>query len=495
MNSQITKLFAVIVLLFGVLIYFTSRWTVFSATALNDNALNSRPLIAQLRIKRGEILADDGTVLAKSVKAGHGTWSRTYPEGSLFSQAVGYSEPAAGDAAGLEVSQAKYLRGSPSSIASLFGTASTSTQVGDNVHTTLDPAAQKTAREALDGQAGSVVALNPRTGAVLTMYSNPTYDDNHPSPDKECIAIGCLVNRAVSSAYPPGSTFKVVTATAAINTGKYTPDSIVNGNSPVTVSGVPLANDGNQSFGDITLTQALTQSVNTVWAPVAEHVGTKTMTEYMKRFGFYARPPLDYPPGEMLPSRVQSPGGEYYPPGSADEDIGRIGIGQGGLVVTPMQMAMVAAAVANNGKLMVPHLVVERHRARRPHGHDDRAAALSPGDDRQDRAGGQSDDAHGRRRGDRHAGPARRRDRVRRQDRDRVGRPGRVGADPAVVHRLRPRQRPEGRRRRRPRALDLGAIGRRGGGADRPGRRPDAPVGGEVVRYRLLDTRAAARRG
>jgi penicillin-binding protein A len=356
-NSQITKLFAVIVLLFGVLIYFTSRWTVFSATALNDNALNSRPLIAQLRIKRGEILAADGTVLAKSVKAGHGTWSRTYPEGSLFSQAVGYSEPAAGDAAGLEVSQAKYLRGSPSSIASLFGTASTSTQVGDNVHTTLDPAAQKTAREALDGQAGSVVALNPRTGAVLTMYSNPTYDDNHPSPDKECIAIGCLVNRAVSSAYPPGSTFKVVTATAAINTGKYTPDSIVNGNSPVTVSGVPLSNDGNQSFGDITLTQALTQSVNTVWAPVAEHVGTKTMTEYMKRFGFYARPPLDYPPGEMLPSRVQSPGGEYYPPGSPNEDIGRIGIGQGGLVVTPMQMAMVAAAVANNGKLMVPHLV------------------------------------------------------------------------------------------------------------------------------------------
>jgi penicillin-binding protein A len=356
-NSQITKLFAVIVLLFGVLIYFTSRWTVFSATALNANVLNSRPLIAQLRIKRGQILADDGTVLAKSVRAGHGTWSRTYPEGSLFSQAVGYSEPAAGDAAGLEVSQAKYLRGTPSSIASLFGTASTSTQVGDNVHTTLDPGGQKTARDALAGQAGSVVALNPRTGAVLTMYSNPTYDNNHPRPDKQCNAVGCLVNRAVSSAYPPGSTFKVVTATAAIDTGKYTPNSIVNGNSPVTVSGVPLANDGDQSFGDITLTQALTQSVNTVWAPVAENVGTRTMTKYMKRFGFYSRPPLDYPPGEMLPSRVQSPGGQYYPPGSADEDIGRIGIGQGGLVVTPLQMAMVAAAVANNGRLMVPHLV------------------------------------------------------------------------------------------------------------------------------------------
>ncbi|MFZ0385754.1 MAG: penicillin-binding transpeptidase domain-containing protein [Solirubrobacteraceae bacterium] len=356
MNSQITKLFAVIVLLFGLLIYFTSRWTVFSATALNANALNARPQIEQLRIKRGSILAGDGTVLAKSIKAGHGTWSRTYPEGSLFSQPVGYSEPSAGDAAGLELSQANYLRGAPSSISALFG-LSTSTQVGDNVHTTLDPGAQKTARDALDGQPGSVVALNPRTGAVLAMYSNPTYDDNHPSPSKQCNAVGCLVNRAVSSAYPPGSTFKIVTATAAINSGKYTPDSTVNGNSPVTVSGVPLSNDGNQSFGDITLTDALTYSVNTVWAPVAVNVGIKTMTEYMKRFGFYSKPPLDYPAGEMLPSRVQSPGGQYYPPGSADEDIGRIGIGQGGLVVTPLQMAMVASAVADNGKLMVPHLV------------------------------------------------------------------------------------------------------------------------------------------
>jgi penicillin-binding protein A len=356
-NSQITKVFAVIVLLFAVLIYFTSRWTVFSATALNNNPLNSRPVIAELKIKRGEILADDGTVLAKSVSAGHGTYGRTYPEGSLFSQAVGFSGPSTGDAAGLEVSQAKYLRGSASSISNLFGTSATSTQVGDNVQTTLDPAAQKIARQALDGQAGSVVALNPRSGAVLAMYSNPTYDDNHPSPDKQCNADSCLVNRAVNSAYPPGSTFKIVTAAAAINSGEYTPNSIVDGNSPVTVSGVPLSNDGDQSFGEITLTDALTYSVNTVWAPVAEHVGIKTMTEYMKRFGFYSTPPLDYPSDEMLPSRVQTPGGDFYPAGSQDEDIGRIGIGQGGLVVTPLQMAMVAAAVANNGRLMVPHLV------------------------------------------------------------------------------------------------------------------------------------------
>jgi penicillin-binding protein A len=352
-NAQIVKLFAVILVLFGLLAYFTGRWTVFSADALNANVHNHLPLIAQAKIKRGKILAADGTVLAKSVKAGGGTWARKYPQGDLFSQVVGYSR-GAGNEAGLEVSQAKYLNGTPSSISSLFGTNSTSTQVGDNVHTSLDPKAQQEARTALDGQVGSVVALNPRTGSVLAMYSNPTYDDNRPN---EKCADACLVNRAVSSYYPPGSTFKIVTATAAINTGKYTPDSVVNGNSPVTVSGVPLENDGNQSFGDISLTQALTDSVNTVWAPVAENVGIPTMTEYMKRFGFYSTPPLDYPDSEMTASTVQSPGGQFYPPGSPNEDIGRIGIGQGGLVVTPLQMAMVASAVADNGKLMVPHFV------------------------------------------------------------------------------------------------------------------------------------------
>ena len=112
----------------------------------------------------------------------------------------------------------------------------------------------------------------------------------------------------------------------------------------------------NQSFGPIDLTKALTYSVNTVWAQVAEHVGRGTMTKYMKRFGFYAKPPLDYPPEQIAESRPYSPSGRPYPPASPNEDIGRIGIGQGGLLVTPLQMAMVAAAVANGGKLMTPRL-------------------------------------------------------------------------------------------------------------------------------------------
>ncbi len=353
MNSQIGRLFGVIVVLFALLIAWTSRWTVFDASALNSNPLNVRTLIDELRIKRGRIFADDSTVLARSVKAGAGTWSRTYPTGSLFAQAVGYSTAAAGDAAGLELFRGPELRGLPTGLSSVFGQFGGSQRVGDDVYTTLDPKAQLVARQQLAGRAGAVVALNPQTGAVKVMYSNPGYDDNAPHAKGSSIS---TLNRATQGRYPPGSTFKIVTATAAIDSGRYTPSSTVNGRSPITISGVPLSNDNNQAFGPISLTQALTFSVNTVWAQVAESIGRATMTRYMKRFGFYAKPPLDYPRGEIDSSRPFSSTGKPFSPGSATEDIGRIAIGQGGLLVTPLQMAMVASAVADGGKLMAPHL-------------------------------------------------------------------------------------------------------------------------------------------
>ena len=151
-----------------------------------------------------------------------------------------------------------------------------------------------------------------------------------------------------------------MTATAAIDSGKYTPNSIVNGDSPKTISGVPLANDNNQDFGPIDLTTALTYSVNTVWAQVAENVGRGTMTKYMKRFGFYSKPPLDYPPEEMTASRPYSPhrSARTRRPARTRTSAGSA-IGQGGLLVTPLQMAMVAAAVANGGKLMTPRLSIK----------------------------------------------------------------------------------------------------------------------------------------
>ena len=165
-----------------------------------------------------------------------------------------------------------------------------------------------------------------------------------------------LVNRATQFGYAPGSTFKVVTATAAIDTGAYTPESTVNGRNGLLVSGVPLHNDNDDSFGPITLTDALAHSVNTVWAQVAEHVGKQTLGRYMDRFGFDRKPQLDYPAEEMSASGEHVPDSERSPPTSPLVDVGRMGIGQDKLAVTPLQMAEVAAAVANRGTLMVPHL-------------------------------------------------------------------------------------------------------------------------------------------
>jgi penicillin-binding protein A len=355
-SVPIGRLFTVIVALFALLILFTTRWTVIDASSLNNNSLNRLILVSELKIKRGRILANDGTtVLAKSIPAGGGTWKRTYPTGPLFAQAVGYSNLAAGSAAGLELSDGQYLRGLQTGLNSIFGQL-TPTRVGDDVITTLDTKGQRAARQALGGQDGSVVALNPRTGAVLVMYSNPSYDNNGSNPCGPKSGQTCF-NRATQASYAPGSTFKIVTSTAALDSGLFTPDSQVNGRSPIIVSGVPLSNDGNQSWGFQSLTTALTYSINTIFAQVAERVGRARMADYMKRFGFYSTPPLDYPPSEMRASDVHSvTTGRPLPPGSPAEDIGRIGIGQGGLSVTPLQMAMVAAAVANGGKLMVPHL-------------------------------------------------------------------------------------------------------------------------------------------
>jgi penicillin-binding protein A len=352
MSAPITRLFGVVVILFALLIGWTSRWTVFDAKSLNNNPLNKRTLIDELKIKRGRIIADDGTVLARSTPQPGGTWGRFYPTSSLFSQAVGYSIAAEGSSAGLERSRGPELRGLQTGLNSIFGQLS-SHRVGDDVYTTLDPKAQRVALQQLGGQAGSVVALDPQTGAVKVMVAIPGYDDNNPNAMGPNIS---RFNRSTQAGYPPGSTFKIVTATAAIDSGKYTPSSTVNGKSPITVSGVPLSNDNNQGFGTIDLTTALTYSVNTVWAQVAESLGRATMTTYMQRFGFYAKPPLDYPPDELNASRpwTSSTHPRPYPPGSPNEDIGRIGIGQGGLLVTPLQMAMVAAAVANGGKLMTP---------------------------------------------------------------------------------------------------------------------------------------------
>jgi penicillin-binding protein A len=369
MNRSIIRLFGVVILLFTVLIVWTSRWTVFDATALQNNSLNRLEFYATEKIKRGRILADNGAVLAESVRAGGGTWTRRYPYGPLFAQTVGFNVLSQAQRDGLEWSRVSELLGKPTGLTSVFGSFNGGPKVGDDVHTTLDPKAQRLARQLVlyaqshyMATAGSVVAIVPQTGAVKVMYSAPSYNDNNFGACAK--TRGCSEYfDAVEGGYPPGSTFKLVTTTAALDSGKYTPESEINGHGPIMVSGTPLANDSGEEYGHVSLTTALTDSINVVYAQVGEAVGAKVMQEYMQRFGFYSIPPLDYPAKQMRKSgEFDSQANKFLLPtapcttSSNCVDVGRMSIGQDKLQVTPLQMAMVVSAIANDGKLMEPRL-------------------------------------------------------------------------------------------------------------------------------------------
>ena len=357
MNRPILRLYVLVVVLFAMLVAWTSRWTVFEADALRDNALNRRELLEEQRIHRGAIRASDGSVIARSVQGEAGTFSRRYPQGALFGHPVGYSFISVGRT-GLEQSRNDELSGERDDVSSVIDQLAGREREGDEVRTTLDPGAQRAALQALGQREGAVVALEPQTGRVRVMASNPPFDPNSLRESRDLKALeGSALNRTTQSQYPPGSTMKVVTASAAIDSGRYTKDSLVDGRSPKEVSGAPLNNFGNESFGRIPLTQALTNSVNTVWAEVANTLGAETMEKYMERFGFYDEVAVDLPPEQRATSGVfvdREGKRMLLPPTSRFVDVGRMAIGQGGLLATPLQMAMVAAAVANEGRLMRP---------------------------------------------------------------------------------------------------------------------------------------------
>jgi peptidoglycan glycosyltransferase len=360
LNRQIAHLFGLVLVLFGLLVVFTSRWTVFEAKSLQHQTANRRPLLEEQRVPRGYIYADDGTILARDVRKGRGStlrYVRTYPQNGLFAHAVGYSFLTQGSA-GLEREENDSLAGRHNEFTSIVDELAGNKQEGDDLRTTLDPAAQRTALNGLAGRNGAVVAIEPATGKVRVLANVPSYDPNQIGQGQRPSG-SSLLDRVTQGQYPPGSTMKVVTATAAIDSGRYTPDSVVSGKSPKLVGGVLLSNcctEGSGSFGPLTLTQALTDSVNTVWGEVGEKLGNDLMFKYMNRFGFDKKPPIELPGDELTASGVRGKHGRLLGPGD-DIDIGRVAIGQERLAVTPLQMALVAETVANRGKLMKAQLV------------------------------------------------------------------------------------------------------------------------------------------
>jgi penicillin-binding protein A len=363
LNAQIRQVYGLFVVLFALLVGFTSYWAVLDANGLENNPDNRRGLIKEQSIPRGLIFASDGkTKIAVNRAEREGdtrTFVREYPQRGLFAHPVGYSFITNGRRS-LEQSRNDDLAGQENEFESIFAGLEGRAEEGNDVVTNLDVDGTRAAVEGLAGRKGAVVAIEPQTGKVRVMVSIPEYDPNLIPDDFAALDNDPnkpTFNRSTQELYPPGSTFKVVTATAALDTGKVTPDTIIDGSSPKEISGVPLENSGGEDFGPISFTDALTNSVNTVFAQVGEDVGRDTLVEYMKRFGFFADPELDYPDNQMIPSGIRRNGTQYVQDGF---DAGRVAIGQGGsegaIEATPLQMAEVAAAIANKGRLMKPRL-------------------------------------------------------------------------------------------------------------------------------------------
>jgi len=358
-NVRIIQLFGFIAICFAVLIGFTSQWSVFGADDLRQQTANKRPLFEAQQIKRGSILADDGTVIARSVPDGQGAsrqFVREYPLAGLFGHPIGYSFLTEGNSE-FEQFHNDELTGQNSEFSTIFDELRGRDPIGNNVVTSLDPTAQQAAFDLLAGRPGAVVAIEPATGKIRAMVSEPPYDPNlipQTLDDLFDDPGSPLVNRAVQGQYPPGSTFKLVTAAAALDSGSIDLDTLIDAPASLNIQGQPLANSDDSPFGEIDVTTGLTFSVNTFFAKLGRRVGEDTLYEYMDRFGFSSKPDIDLPPAQVATSGVFD-GGQLLTAGEG-VDIARIAIGQERLLATPIQMAQVAAVIANDGDLMKPRI-------------------------------------------------------------------------------------------------------------------------------------------
>ena len=375
MNPQIRRLFFVFSFLFVALIATATYW-LWRAPDLEARQGNPQ-IVRELEIERGLILAANGrTRLAanrkRTLEDGTVWYLRRYPRQSLTAHAVGYSTVGR-SRTGLEKSMNDYLTASNANLSTIFDTTLDTIRgiprEGNDLVTTIDLDTQRAAVDGLAGKCGAAVALEPSTGRVLALASAPTFNPNLVETDFEsieaitapCKPASPLLDRATAGRFVPGSTFKVITASAAIDTGRFTPESVFEDPGFCTLFGKQVFNFADQSgpeeFGTITLADALENSVNSVFCNLGKELGVDVVLEYAKRFGFYERPPIELPAEEVLISGLYRRGRLFDPASPSEVDPGRLAFGQERLVVTPLQMALVAAGVANGGVVMEPKLV------------------------------------------------------------------------------------------------------------------------------------------
>ncbi|UNX54994.1 penicillin-binding protein 2 [Georgenia sp. TF02-10] len=366
MNAPIRRLTTVVALMFLALMVSATSVQFFQAEALNNDSRNVRTVYREFGRDRGPIVvAGEPIASSHPVDDVYG-YQRTYDPGPLYAHLTGYFSTAFNAVTGLEKQANDVLNGTSSSLflRRVQNLVTGNQPQGGAVELTLDPAAQQAAAEAIGDRSGAVVALDPATGAILAMYSSPSFDPNAlATHDREAAQAAWdalrtdpakpLDNRAIAGdQWAPGSSFKVITAAALLESGQYDPDTMVPAPTELTLpqTSVGLRNPGGRACGDgsgeVTLLAAFRQSCNTPFAQLSMDIGYDALRAQAEAFGFGAELEI---PLAVTPSRLPEP--------ESQAQLAMSGIGEASVRVTPLQMAMVAAAVANDGAQMRPYLV------------------------------------------------------------------------------------------------------------------------------------------
>ncbi|WEV72410.1 penicillin-binding transpeptidase domain-containing protein [Bifidobacterium sp. ESL0790] len=373
MNKYLRQLFTAVVVLFTVLGLSSTIITAIRANVLNANPLNERGLYHEVGAPRGSILASDGTVLAKSEPVNDPfEYQRSYADGRLYAPVTGYFSISQRADRGIEASRNKLLTGESNELAwqkfkSLFNG---SENKGASIETSIDPKLQAVTYEQLASHDAAAVAIEPKTGRILAMVSTPSYDPstlaghdtkqvNQTYSQLTSEDSNPMLNRTVSQLYPPGSTFKTVVAAAALESGNYQPDTQIPAGASYTLpnTATQLTNvegSANGVDGKISFEDALAYSSNTAFAQLGVSLGDKTIDEQAKKFGFGSPVNIDGSESTGNPMQAMS---SKFPTEATPDKLALASIGQGDTQETPLQNAMIAAAIANNGTLMKPTLV------------------------------------------------------------------------------------------------------------------------------------------
>jgi peptidoglycan glycosyltransferase len=381
LNRQLNRLALFAIILLAALVVATTYWQTWASAGLQDRQDNAIQRVVQFTVARGLIEGAGGkTIFARNTRvkrSGETLYFRKYPQHTLAAQTIGYST-ASRSQSGLERSMNDYLTGSNTNLSNAFRTIldrlGPATVHGANLQLTIRPKVQALAEHLLGSRCGSVVAMNPHTGAVYVMASTPTYDLNQIERPNgyakvlkirgQCHGASALYNRGTQGLYTPGSTFKIVTAAAALDTGAFNANSSFYDPGYCEEYGKQVSNAGNpdqggrEVFGRLNFTTAFQHSVNSVFCNVGKQLGAGTVLSYAKKFGFYKTPPLETPGNERFPSGLYRGSHLFDPKDPASQvDPGRLAFGQERMLTTPLQMAMVASAIANGGVVPRPYVV------------------------------------------------------------------------------------------------------------------------------------------